>query len=144
MSEAWEGDNPNPRNRTTLPWLMTTGLALLVGFYAGLTSSQVMSEPAPALAEVHPLPKPPNLLDPQAVPPLQRVPANPGTEAESAAAKRSPTPAAAKWLRPTVSWSRVNPKSRSNGPVIITCPFLLSFVITNVRYFSSISCLITW
>jgi hypothetical protein len=96
MSEAWEGDNPNLRNRTTLPWLMTTGLALLVGFYAGLTCSRVVSEPTPTLAEVHPLPKPPHLLDPEAaVPPSLRVPTDPGTAAESAAAKRSPSPAAA-------------------------------------------------
>jgi hypothetical protein len=94
MSEAWEGDNPNPRNRTTLPWLMTTGLALLVGFYAGLTTSQVTSEPTPSLAQFRSLPQPPNLRYPQAVLPTQMVPTDTRTDAESGAAEGSPSPAA--------------------------------------------------
>jgi hypothetical protein len=94
MREAWEGDNPNPRNRTTLPWLMTTGLALLVGFYAGLTTSQGVSEPTPSLAQFRPLPQPPNLRYPGAGLPSQLVPADTSTDAESGAAKESPSPAA--------------------------------------------------
>jgi hypothetical protein len=94
MSEAWEGDHPNPRNRTTLPWLMTTGLALLVGFYAGLTTNQVMSEPTPSLAQSRQLPQPPNMPYPPAVPPTQSVPTNTRTDAESGAAEGSPSPAA--------------------------------------------------